>query len=124
MTLNVDSGAHARGLTADPSSRLTAQNAHIIINDGGFDSSSGSGVVLEIITGILDYILEHEMAHFLFRRTDQPPYDVPPLLPGQEHVPATFSHLLRVAVPAILSLPSGETQETKNRLTSGSWKNP
>ena|GEM_PF-4335812 len=99
------------GLTIDPS-QLGPTNAHIIINDRGWNSASGSQVVLS------DHAFEHEVAHFLLRRGGIPPYD------GGEHVPDGSQNILDEFAPHPLILPTSEQQETANRIKNGTWPNP
>lgn len=100
------------GLTLDPSSLMGPSNAHIIINDRGWNTDSGSQVDLS------DHSLEHEMAHFLLRRGGVSPYDV------SEHVTNGSQNILDELGPHPLILPTSEQQETANRIKNGTWPNP
>lgn len=109
MTPNVASNLMVAGATQDPSD---SERAAIVINDRGWNNSSGASVVLS------DHVLEHEMAHFLLRRQSTGQYD-----PG-EHVPNGSQNILDSTPPHPLVLPTSEQEEARLRIQSGLWGQP
>lgn len=88
---------HVYGLTCDPAG--CSDTPLIIVNDGGFEASSGHATPITRLT------LEHEMAHYLLRRINVPPYD------SGEHVPNFSQNILTVDVPRVMVVPSSEQTE-------------
>ncbi|HUU84879.1 MAG TPA: hypothetical protein VM243_15375 [Phycisphaerae bacterium] len=100
----------AYALTVDPNPNPNV--AFIAINDRGLFAPSGHAVVLA------DHVLEHEMGHFLLRRTGQSPYD------ENEHVEEGSYNIMERYSPFPLVLPSAEQQEAKTRLEGTGWRLP
>jgi len=110
MSLNPNTPDQVVGLTFDPGDKPT--RPFIFVNDRGWNAPEGSFVSLP------DLILEHEVAHFLLRRRNMPPYD------STEHVPDGSDNILDTLAPHPLILPTSETEETRSRILNGTWDNP
>jgi hypothetical protein len=98
------------GFTADPGGKPNFP--FIVINDRGWNEPSGAFVILA------DHILEHEMTHFLLRRSGVQPYN------STEHVPMGAANILTPFAPHLLHVPTSEQNEIRNRILSGNWDNP
>lgn len=62
-------------------------------------------------------MLEHEMTHFLLRRSGIPPYD------STEHVPFNSQNILTPGTPPAhpLFIPTSEQAEIRDRILNGRW---
>ncbi|HUU82903.1 MAG TPA: hypothetical protein VM243_05300 [Phycisphaerae bacterium] len=117
-----------QAFTEDPSQSPPFGHPYILLNDGG--DTLGTGFHQYRTPSELKsyHVLEHEVAHYLLRRSGAPGYDV------EEHVPIGSANILwerirlppEVPTPDILPLllPSAEQGETWCRVWNGVWNLP
>jgi hypothetical protein len=125
-----EDGTFALGITQDPADDPPSNRPFLIMNDGGFFTGQEAGrpgfLAWQTPAQIHSYrVLEHEIAHFLLRRTNCPAYSA-----GGEHVPNTAQnqlHLLRdggVPPGFISHVPFSEQGEIRCRYSQGVWNAP
>jgi hypothetical protein len=113
--------------TEDPAqaSQLTPDFPYIVCNDGGF--TLGSGFVVSPAQMTSYNVIEHEMTHYLLRRSGIPPYN------SGEHTSNTSNNVLRdggappaypLVVPGRWNLAGTEQKEIWDRVFAGLWNNP
>ncbi len=120
-------GANQNAFTTDPAfaATLTPDFPYIVCNDGGFTQNSGFVVSPSQMTSF--NVIEHEMDHYLLRRSGVPPYN------AGEHVPNGTNNILQdggagpaypLVVPGRWNQAGTEQKEIWDRVFPGLWNNP
>jgi hypothetical protein len=120
-------GQNQNAFTTDPAlaAQLTPDFPYIVCNDGGFTQSSGFVVSASQMTSY--NVIEHEMTHYLLRRSGVPPYN------SGEHSPSGSNNILRdggappaypLVVPGRWNSAGTEQKEIWDRVFAGVWNNP
>ena len=118
-------------MNCDPADNPPFGRTFILMNDGGFTEGSWFRSGFSPAEVLSYYVFEHEVAHFLLRRDNFPPYD------SGEHIPCPDpdnrpSHLLDGCGVGPdggqpghdLILPSSEKREIGCRVWDGVWVQP
>lgn len=120
-------GQNQNAYTTDPAQAtlLTPEFPYIVCNDGGFALASGFSTTPSQMTSF--NVIEHEMAHYLLRRSGVAPYN------AGEHVPNGQNNVLQdggagpaypLVVPGRWNRTGTEQKEIWDRVFAGLWNNP
>lgn len=113
--------------TTDPTlaAQLTPEFPYIVCNDGGLAIPSGFSTTQSQMTSF--NVIEHEMTHYLRRRSGVAPYN------SGEHVPDNSNNILQdngagpaypLVVPGLWNSVGTEQKEIWDRVFPGLWNNP